>query len=94
MSQGREERLHAVVWAFHAAVQRRDGIEARLRNGEHDHDLQDRSLVAAECVVEARLALYRLLMAEGWIPPPSVAHDLEADGSLLLQSSNEALVEP
>ncbi|MCU1601297.1 MAG: hypothetical protein JWO22_2006 [Frankiales bacterium] len=94
MTNGKEESLHAVVWAYHAAVQRRDGIEARLRNGEHDHDLRDRSLSAAECVVEARIALYRLLMTEGWIPPPVVAHAIELDDRLLRQQSREILVEP
>jgi len=94
MDPSREERLHAVVWAFHAAVQRRDGIESRLRNGELDHDLQDRSLSAAESVVDARVALYRLLMAEGWIPPPAVALAIEYDDSVLRQASHENLVEP
>lgn len=94
MSQAREDRLHAVVWAFHAAVQRRDGIEARLRRGELDVDLQDRSLVASEAVVEARNALYKLLVSEGWVPPPSVAAEMEYDESLLRERSVEVLVEP
>ena len=72
MTTGREDRLHAVVWAFHTAVQRRDGIELRLRRGELDADLQDRSLSAAEAVVEARIALYRLLISEGWTPPATI----------------------
>jgi hypothetical protein len=88
MTLGPEERLHAAIWAFHAAVQRRDGIEARVRRGEHDADLLDRSLAASEAVVEARIALYRLLMTEGWIPPPSLASDIEEDLSLLKQQSN------
>ena len=94
MTQAREDRLHAVIWAFHAAVQRRDGIEARLRRGELDADLQDRSLAAAEAVVQARVALYRLLITEGWVPPPTVAQDVELDMSLLRQASVEVLVEP
>lgn len=94
MTQDAETRLHAAVWAFHAAVQRRDGIEARLRRGELDGDLQDRSLSASESVVQARVALYRLLMTEGWVPPPSVAHDVELDEQMLRQASNELLVEP
>jgi hypothetical protein len=87
MAHPAEERLHSALWAFHAAVQRRDGIENRVRQGDHGIDLQERSLTAAEAVVEARIDLYRLLMADGWIPPPSVAHDVEADGRLLHQHS-------
>jgi hypothetical protein len=87
MGPEHEERLHAAMWAFHAAVQRRDGIEARLRAGQHDADLQHWSLTAAEAVVEARIHLYRLLMSDGWIPPPSVAHDVEMDVSLLHEAS-------
>lgn len=94
MSQAREDRLHAAVWAFHAAVQRRDGIESRLRRGELDADLQDRSLVASESVVEARIALYRLLVSEGWVPPPAVASEMDFDDSLLRERSVEVLVEP
>lgn len=94
MSQAREDRLHAVVWAFHAAVQRRDGIESRLRRGEADMDLQDRSLAASEAVVEARIGLYRLLMSEGWIPPPAVAQDIEYDDEVLHQRAVETLVDP
>jgi hypothetical protein len=89
MPQAREDRLHAVIWAFHAAVQRRDGIEARFRRGELDADLQDRSLAAAEAVVQARVELYRLLIAEGWVPPQTVAQDVELDMSLLRESSVE-----
>lgn len=89
MSQVSEERLHAAVWAYHAALQRRDGIEARLRRGEDDSDLRDRSLSAAEAVVEARIALYRLLMSDGWIPPPSLAQDVENDLVLLRSASYE-----
>ena len=88
MTLGPEERLHSAIWAFHAAVQRRDGIEARVRRGEHAEDLLDRSLAAAEAVVEARVALYRLLMTEGWIPPPSLASDVDFDLSLLRQQSH------
>ena len=89
MSRLSEDRLHAAVWAYHAALQRRDGIEARLRRGEDDSDLRDRSLSAAESVVEARVALFRLLMSDGWIPPPSLAQDVESDGVLLRAASHE-----
>ncbi|MCU1624970.1 MAG: hypothetical protein JWL79_3815 [Frankiales bacterium] len=94
MSQLTEERLRTLIWAFHAAVQRRDGIEARLRNGEHAGDLRDRSLSAAEAVVEARVAFYKLLINEGWAPPRSVALDIEYDDTVLRQTSRELLVEP
>ena len=82
-----EARLHAAVWAFHTAVQRRDGVEARLRRGEHGPELLDRSLTAAEAVVQARVELYRLLMADGWIPPPTVASDIAYDDAVLHQSA-------
>jgi hypothetical protein len=82
-----ESRLHAATWAFHSALQRRDGVEARVRRGEHDPDLLDRSLTAAEAVVQARIELYRLLIDDGWIPPPSVASDLAYDDEVLHQSA-------
>lgn len=87
MTNEPEARLHDALWAFHAAVQRRDGIEARLRRGEIDADLHTRSLAAAEAVVEARVGLYRLLMSEGWVPPPSIAQDVSFDDALLLEAS-------
>jgi hypothetical protein len=87
VTQTTEDRLHQAVWAFHAAVQRRDGVEARLRRGEIDTDLYDRSLTAAEAVVESRIALYKLLIAEGWTPPDSVAHDIALDDSLLHEAA-------
>jgi hypothetical protein len=82
-----EERLHQAVWAYHAAVQRRDGVEARLRRGEIDADLYDRSLSAAEAVTEARITLYKLLIDEGWTPPVAVAQDLAHDTALLREQS-------
>jgi hypothetical protein len=88
MTQTPEQRLHTAMWAFHAAVQRRDGVEARLRRGEIDADLYDRSLTAAEAMVKARVGLYRLLVAEGWTPPPAVARDIAYDDSLLSQPSD------
>lgn len=85
MTRSTEEQLHNVMWAFHAAVQRRDGVEARLRRGELDADLYDRSLTAAEAVMESRLALYRFLIAEGWTPPPAVVRDISYDDEVLHQ---------
>src|SRR3954471_10748401 len=93
LSMATEDRLHSAVWAFHAAGQRRDGMELRLRRGELDADLQDRSLSAAEAVVEARVALYKMLIDEGWSPPNWVAHDIEYDDTVLNQPSCEVLPE-
>ena len=87
MASSTEDLLLDAVWAFHAAVQRRDGVESRLRRGELDTELYDRSLTAAEAVVAARLALYRLLIAEGWTPPDTLARDIEYDSSVLHQPS-------
>ncbi|MCW2601448.1 MAG: hypothetical protein JWM02_3277 [Frankiales bacterium] len=85
VTRGIEDRLQAAVWAFHAAVQRRDGVESRLRRGEIDSDLYDRTLTAAEAVIQARIALYRLLISEGWTPPPEVARDIAYDDNMLHQ---------
>lgn len=94
MTSMREDRLHTAVWAYHAAVQRRDGIEARMRRGELDLDLQDRSLAASESVVEARNGLYRMLISEGWTPPETVAQQIEYDDSVLREQAVEAIVQP
>ena len=82
-----EEQLHQALWSYHAAVQRREGVEARLRRGELDQDLYDRSLGAAEAVTAARVALYRVLMAQGWTPPDTVVADIAFDDALLRQQS-------
>lgn len=78
-----EARLHRAVWAFHDALQRRDGVEARLRRGDVDVDLRDRSLRAADAVTSARLSLYRALVAQGWTPPSSVLRHIDLDAALL-----------
>jgi hypothetical protein len=88
MPQPVEDRLHEALWTFHAAVQRRNGVEGRLRRGELDAELYDRSLTAAEAVVQARIGLYRLLISEGWTPPDSIAKDISYDDSLLDEESN------
>jgi hypothetical protein len=78
-----ETRLHQAVWAFHDALQRRDGVEARLRRGDVDLDLRDRSLRAADAVTAARLNLYRSLVAQGWTPPAAVVRHIDLDAALL-----------
>ena len=83
MSDSTEDLLLQAAWSYHSAVQRRDGIEARLRRGEIDGDLLSRSLMAAETVMAARVALYRMLMSRGWTPPPAVAQDIVFDDNLL-----------
>lgn len=87
MSQGIEDRLHAAVCAFRAAVKRRDAVEVRLRRGELDADLYDRSLTAAEAVIQTRIELYQVLISEGWTPPHEVARDLAYDTSVLHHSA-------
>ena len=79
----RDPALLSCFWALHAAITRRDGIEARLRAGQHDPDLLERSLPAAEAVIAARTALYRHLMAQGWTPPNTVVQDLSYDETVL-----------
>ena len=80
-----EARLHQAVWAFHDALQRRDGVEARLRRGDIDLDLRDRNLRAADAVTAARLGLYRTLVSQGWSPPASVLRAIELDAALLCE---------
>jgi hypothetical protein len=86
-----EEQLHQALWAFHAALQRRDGIEQRLRGGDPDPTLYDRGLAASEAVVHARLALYRVLITQGWTPPPAVAQQVDLDAHLMGEASEHLL---
>ncbi len=79
----RDAELLTCFWALHAAIIRRDGIEARLRAGDHDPDLLTRTLPAAEAVIAARTALYRRLMDLGWTPPNTVVRDLSYDETVL-----------
>ena len=87
MIESVEHQLHTAIWAYHNAVQRRDGVESRLRRGELDAELYDRTLAASEAVLKARLALYRILIADGWTPPPPVLQDIHYDDSLLRQAA-------
>jgi hypothetical protein len=91
MPEDRDHALLARFWALHAAVIRRDGIEARLRSGlPMDQDLLDRSLAAAEGVLAARAALYRHLMESGWTPPDALVKDLVYD-EIVLSETDGAL---
>jgi len=89
-----EDRDHALLsrfWALHAAVIRRDGIEARMRSGlPVDQELLDRSLAAAEGVIAARAGLFRHLMDAGWTPPETVVKDLAYD-EIVLSETDGAL---
>jgi hypothetical protein len=91
MGKSEEEQLHAAIWAFHDALQRRDGIEERLRTGDPDAGLYDRGLAASESVVHARLALYRVLVDQGWTPPQGLAHQVDLDAHLMTEASEQLL---
>lgn len=91
MNEDRDHALLTRFWALHAAVIRRDGIEARMRSGAPiDQEMLDRSLTAAEGVLEARAALYRHLMDNGWTPPDTVVRDLAYD-EIVLSETDGAL---
>jgi hypothetical protein len=91
MGKVEEEQLHAAIWTLHDALQRRDGIEARLRAGDHDAKLYDRGLAASESVVHARLDLYLVLIRQGWTPPSSVADQLHQDTQLMAEPSEHLI---
>jgi len=82
MAPSFQDDLHDRSQVLHAAIQRSEGIEAKIRRGELDEELLARSEAAAEAVVTARVALYRLLMDAGWSPPETVVRDVEFDDSL------------
>ena len=87
MDNDRDHELLSRFWALHAAVIRRDGIEDRMRSGTPiDQEMLDRSLAAAEGVLEARAALYRYLMQCGWTPPDTVVKDLVYDEIVLSET--------
>jgi hypothetical protein len=87
MGKAEEEQLHAAIWKLHDALQRRDGIEGRLRAGDQDGKLYDRGLAASEAVVHARLALYRLLITQGWTPPRHLLEQVDLDAHLMAEPS-------
>ncbi|MCU1672193.1 MAG: hypothetical protein JWN77_306 [Frankiales bacterium] len=78
-----DDPLLPLLAAYHAAVIRSDGLQDKLRRGRGDEETLDRSLVAAEQVIEARAALYRGLMDLGWTPPPVVVDNLQTDIEVL-----------
>jgi hypothetical protein len=78
-----ESELHDAVWRFHDAIQRRDGVEDRVRRGDTNPGLYDRGLAAAEAVVAARLRLYRVLIEQGWKPPRTLTDQVAIDLQLL-----------
>lgn len=85
MDQHRDEELLTHFWALHAAIIKRDGLEERMRSGAQDEELFNRSLAAAEGVLQARAALYRHLMESGWTPPPTIVRDIAYDEVVLSQ---------
>jgi hypothetical protein len=87
MGKADEDQLHAAIWKLHDALQRRDGIEGRLRAGDHDGKLYERGLAASESVVHARLDLYRLLVAQGWTPPQHLVEQSDLDAYLMTEPS-------
>jgi len=87
MGKSEEEQLHRAIWKLHDALQRRDGIEARLRAGDPDAKLYDRGLVASEAVVHARLDLYLLLVTQGWTPPQHLIEQVDLDAHLMTEPS-------
>ncbi len=87
MHDDRDHALLSRFWELHAAVIKRDGIEARMRDGQPiDQELLDRSLAASEGVLTARAGLYRHLMQSGWTPPPTVVKDLAYDEVVLSET--------
>jgi hypothetical protein len=91
MGKREEDELHAAIWALHDALQRRDGIEERLRSGDADPRLYDRGLAASESVVHARLALYRVLMTHGWTPPKNLVEQVDLDARLMAEPSEQLM---
>ncbi len=78
-----DDPLLPLMAAYHAAVVRSSGLQARLRHEVGDRDLLTRSLAADEQVIAARSALYRALMDLGWTPPQRIVSDLDHDADLL-----------
>jgi hypothetical protein len=86
MEHDKDADLLGHFWVLHAAILKRDGLEARMRTGSADDELFDRSLAASEAVLAARSGLYRYLMAQGWTPPEATVKDLAYDESVLSET--------
>jgi hypothetical protein len=91
MGKPDEDQLHAAIWALHDALQRRDGMEERLRKEVPDEKLYAHGLAASEAVVAARLALYRLLITQGWTPPKALAEQVDLDSHLMTEASEQLI---
>ncbi|MEO6205313.1 MAG: hypothetical protein ABIO67_08030 [Mycobacteriales bacterium] len=78
-----DDPLLTLFTTYQAAVVRSSGLQERLRHAAGDADLLDRSLFAAEQVIESRAAFYRGLMNLGWTPPARIVADLNHDSELL-----------
>jgi len=78
-----QDPLLPLLAGYHAAVIRSDGLVGKLRETPGDEGLAERSLHAAEQVIEARAALYRGLIDLGWTPPAPVAESLQTDLEVL-----------
>ena len=85
MAIDRDIVLLGHFWSLHEALVERDALEERMRSGEAHEDLLARSLTAAEGVLEARSALFRCLMAQGWTPPETTAKTLAYDEIVLVE---------
>jgi len=86
MDSDRDVDLLSHFWALHAALLKRDGLEARMRTGAADAEMFDRSLAAAEGVLAARSGLYRYLISQGWTPPDTTVRDLVYDEIVLSET--------
>ncbi len=78
-----DDPLLTLFTTYQAAVVRSSGLQQRLREAAGDAELLDRSLFAAEQVIESRAAFYRGHMDLGWTPPPRVLLALAHASELL-----------
>ncbi len=86
MDSDRDVDLLSHFWALHAALLKRDGLEARMRTGAADEEMFGRSLAAAEGVLAARSGLCRYLISQGWTPPDTTVRDLVYDEIVLSET--------
>ena len=90
MESDRDVDLLSHFWAMHAALLKRDGLEARIRTGVADEEMFDRSLAAAEGVLAARSGLYRYLISQGWTPPDTTVRNLAYDEIVMSENDGAA----